>query len=177
MTIIATRANQAKYDAVAAEAIAVDYLYTLAQKISTEEDQTDWKKRLVGNILTENGRVVLRTLFISSKAYIEHLRSIKGWDNKTIPLAMLTALSESLPEALWMVEVSLPELFPANRRKLGEIVLDPSKLLTSDKDLSSFIFARLLEKLYCMQVEKGARLTLIVEKNLGINGHTELYPE
>lgn len=176
MTVIATRPKRAKYDAVDAEAIAVDYLYTLVQKLSTEKEQTDWEKRLVENVLAKQGRVVLRTLYMSSKEYIGHLSSIKGWDDKTIPLATITALTKSLPEDLWVVEVSLPELFPANRRKLGEIVLDPSKTLTSDKDLSTFIFARLLQKLYCMQREGDSKLTLIVEKNLGIDTHTELYP-
>ena len=29
-----------------------------------------------------------------------------------------------MPRMLWIVEVSLPQLFPANERKLGEVVID-----------------------------------------------------
>ena len=37
---------------------------------------------------------------------------------------LLDSLADYLPDHLWMIEVSIPELFPANYRKLGEMLLD-----------------------------------------------------
>jgi hypothetical protein len=52
-----------------------------------------------------------------------------------------------------MIEVSLPELFPSNQRKLGEIVLDAAIKPSTRLDFRTFLFARfpgrflLLEKI------------------------------
>jgi hypothetical protein len=51
-----------------------------------------------------------------------------------------------MPEMVWAVEISTPQLFPANERKLGEIVLDATQQLDTESDsLMSdvFLFARL----------------------------------
>jgi hypothetical protein len=42
-----------------------------------------------------------------------------------------------------MVEVSVPEVFPTNKRKLGEILLDASRDLSPETDGASFVLARL----------------------------------
>lgn len=51
-----------------------------------------------------------------------------------------------MPQHIWAIEISTPQLFPANERKLGEIVLDATQLLNLEDDSASynvFIFARL----------------------------------
>jgi hypothetical protein len=51
-----------------------------------------------------------------------------------------------MPAMLWAVEISTPQLFPANERKLGEIVLDATQTLNMEDDSSLnkvFLLARL----------------------------------
>ncbi|MBV5337080.1 MAG: hypothetical protein J0653_03655, partial [Deltaproteobacteria bacterium] len=57
-------------------------------------------------------------------------------------------LEQEMPEYIWAVEVSTPQLFPANERKLGEIVLDASRELDMNDGAAVnevFVFARLPE--------------------------------
>lgn len=173
VTVISIKPEQVKYDAIDAEAIAIDYLYTLVERISAEKESNIWIQRLTKGINELGGWIVLRTSFATSKEYIEHLRLIKGWDNKTIPSAVITELSSSLPNDLWIIEISLPELFPANRRKLGEIVLDSSKTLSMHKDLSCFVFARLLNKIYGLRII-DSKISLVSLDIADIDTHTEL---
>ncbi len=51
-----------------------------------------------------------------------------------------------MPQFVWVVKISTPQLFPANERKLGEIVLDATQELDTQNESSInnvFIFARL----------------------------------
>jgi len=53
---------------------------------------------------------------------------------------------QEMPSSVWAVEVSTPQLFPANERKLGEIVLDATQELNMHDESSIndvFLFARL----------------------------------
>ena len=172
ITVIALRPCEAEFDAIVAEAIAADYLYTLTHVIEKEGAKNVWAKRLAKALTEKRGWFVLRTLCMNKTEYIEHLRLLKGWDDKTIPQKLVTALSEGLPDLLWVAEVSLPELFPANRRKLGEIVLDPSKPVSHEFDLANFILARILDKVYCLQsTEEGIGL---IAYDSEIDTHTSL---
>ena len=42
-----------------------------------------------------------------------------------------------------MIELSLPELFSANLRKVGEVLVRAELLPATDRDLTSFVLARL----------------------------------
>ena len=66
---------------------------------------------------------------VVSKEYIEHLKREVDWDGKTESGSNLKILENRLPDHIWMVEVSFPHLFPANERKIGELLFD-AKYLT-----------------------------------------------
>jgi hypothetical protein len=175
--VISFRPETSQYDALDAVAIAVDYLHTdLINTLITEAQKNDWAKRLVEAIQGVNmGWFVLRTIYISPEDYIKHLSSLRGWGNKqTIPINLLAALKNNVKSALWMVEISLPELFPANRRKLGEIVLNPEAPLTVTKDYSSFFFARILDKFIMIDYSDPAKIQLL-EYDAGIDTHTSVF--
>jgi len=172
--VIAIRPPQVQYDAIDAEALAADCLYTLVPKIKEESSTKPWAGRLHDAITTKRGWFVLRTLHMSPKKYVEHLSTLRGWDDKTIPVKLLTALGETLKQDMWVVEISLPELFPANRRKLGEIVLNPQS--SKEDMLSCFLFARVLDKIYFFSKGQDSKIGLI-SYDAGIDTHTELYPE
>lgn len=54
--------------------------------------------------------------------------------------------SMNLPEKMMMVEVSLPQLFPANKRRIGEFLFDASvdaNASIGQAVVTSFVFARM----------------------------------
>ncbi len=118
--VVALRPRNTEYGAILAEAIAVDCLY--AARNTLPQLQNYWVKRLVHHIDQQD--VVLRTLYVHRDQYVAHLRECRDWGGDPERADILSLFSSHLPENLWMAEVSIPELFPANYRKLGEIMLD-----------------------------------------------------
>ena len=80
----------------------------------------------VGDQETGIARVVLRSVFISRDQYRRRLMQDKDRNGHLEAREVVSGIVGKLPEELWMVEFSLPHLFPVNERKLGEILLDPN---------------------------------------------------
>lgn len=163
---------KAKYDATDAQLIAIDHLYSLAMNINVEE-RNKWLQRLVNAIENENGWVVLRPIFLTGTKYLDHLKSLKVWDSsEAVNPKILSALDGMAKGSYWVIEVSLPELFPANRAKLGEVVLN------ADVDKSppglQVEFARLPGFLYVMQSNKKSG-TMVATYPTGVNTHSQIY--
>ncbi len=166
--------KQTKYDAIAAEAIAIDYLYLITLNLQPNSDHV-WLKRLREAVMIEKGWVVLRTIFISGNKYVEHLENLQGWRTGEHIDAQITGkLRELLKGSYWMVEISLPELFPANRRKLGEIILNAEAPITPDTISASYMFARLPGGLYVLG-EKEDGKPFVSNYPLAIHTHSQIY--
>ncbi len=118
--VAALRPSATAYGAVTAEAIAVDSLYSARGTLVQENNY--WVKRLVTHIKEQD--VVLRAVYLTGEDYAGHLGNIKDWHERQENPDTLDGLEGALPKHLWMVEVSIPELFSANYRKLGEMILD-----------------------------------------------------
>ena len=118
--VVALRPPKTEYGAVFAEAIAVDCLYSMLNALVNRNNY--WTRQLILHIQAQD--VVLRTLYLRSDQYVAHLRKSIDWQEHSEDVNILDKLAGNLPEHLWMIEISLPELFPANYRKLGEILLD-----------------------------------------------------
>ena len=77
------------------------------------------------------GHLVLRPLLMNQEAYHSHLKKLFGWKHneqeaERISAEYLEATFSFCPADnafFWMVEVSVMELFPANLRKLGEVLI------------------------------------------------------
>lgn len=88
--------------------------------------------------------MILRTSFVTGTEYVHHLSLVRGWDGDSkMSEEMLNNLAPVADVPFWMVEVSLPELFSANRRKVGEILIRADRKPVSARDGSSFLLARL----------------------------------
>lgn len=92
-------------------------------------------------------RFVFRTVSISKVDYLAYISEERdGKENKEAD-AIITAFdSMGLPQRLLVVELSLPQLFPANKRKIGEFIFDASKSTGDDILLtvnSAFCFGRM----------------------------------
>ncbi len=111
-----------RYDGVTAEGMGIDALSSVNEQGLLREDIGPWMKRLTTSL--RRGEVVLRSLALSADEYVDHLNSIRGWSCTEEDMFYIETIQKRLPSMVWMVEISIPELFPANLRKLGEIVLD-----------------------------------------------------
>ena len=135
-----------KFGGVQAEALSLTFLYSLYPYLNSYKNNP-WITRLARDSSPSIQRVVLRALAVHRDEYINHLSSIQDWDgnfeNPEIP-ALLTKL---LPEKIWIIEISVPQLFPANERKLGEVVLNPFIPFNAKQPInySHFLFARVPE--------------------------------
>jgi len=147
--VVALLPEKARYCGVVAEAIAANYLYSVLPELDVP--QKPWLARLIASASRQD--VVLRALALRRDQYIQHLRDVSDWDYRREKASLCNALEKHLPDILWMIEVSLPELFPSNQRKLGEIVLDAAINPSAQLDFRTFLFARfpgrflLLEKI------------------------------
>lgn len=148
--VIAIRPQGTVYSAPKAESIAADYLYSFVEEVLNKNTFGDWNERLKKAINTYQGWVVLRPIYITGIQYIEHLRNMRGWKSERIRSVLTDTLDGKLNGQYWMVEISLPELFPANKRKLGEILLDATQPLSDKLDLSTFVLARFPEYLFML---------------------------
>ena len=122
---------------------------------------------------SDEQEVILRAISISKREYIEHLTSMRDWHNRRFPTS-IRQLSEFLSAQIWMIEISLPELFPINKRKLGEIVLDATKKPKHFRDYETFPFARFPCHFFFLSgKEKGEPKFFHFPSR--IESHTELY--
>lgn len=82
---------------------------------------------------------------ITVKEYLKFLSEAEDWEHRRENPESLKDLEQLQPEKLWMVEVSVPEIFSTNKRKLGEILLDAENPLSEHLDGASFVMARFPE--------------------------------
>lgn len=132
------------YGGVQAEAIALNILYSILPSLIHNTNK--WIARLIE--WTQRQQVVFRAQTLTSSEYVEHLKSLQDWEGNKEDSEFCKFLAEEIPELIWAVEISTPHLFPANERKLGEIVFDATQELdTQDSDSINnvFVFARLPE--------------------------------
>ena len=131
-----------RYSGVQAEALALDILYSLFSDLATTDNR--WIERLTQ--WTKLQRVVFRAQSLSGHEYVRHLRQVVDWEGNREDPAICDVLRDEMPKMVWAVEISTPQLFPANERKLGDIVLDATRRPVIDTDSHAgvvFLLARL----------------------------------
>jgi len=133
-----------QFGGATAEALALDFLYSVIPNISPLKNR--WLGRL--REWTNRQQIVMRAQSVIREEYITHLSALQDWEGNNEKAALCASLLERLPPVLWMVEISTPQLFPANERKLGEIILDAGKSLNGADGFNPydvFIHARFPE--------------------------------
>lgn len=140
--VIGTLPWAVKLMPVTAEVIGAKYLFTILPKIKTTET---WEKRL--ELYADAHLMVLRPILVTKDEYIRHLETISDWDNKQVYRYLLPLLRKFLTdEYYWLIELSLPELFSANRRKVGEVLLRAENGFSGKLDFKNFALARLSDQ-------------------------------
>ena len=144
--VVELRNNSTRYGGLIAEAQALQFLYSVGANL---DPKNVWSRRLAHYSHPNVQRVILRAICVDKKVYLRHLSEISDWEGHKELRELPRTLAKFLPRKLWVVEISLPQLFPTNERKAGEIVLnverkrdvrkDPSRAI----DYNLFLMARL----------------------------------
>jgi len=132
--VMGTLPKEVRMNALQAEVIGADYLFSMLPQLPDLSEV--WRERLC--YYAKQSQLVLRPILITGKEYSRHLNKIRDWAQDRLE-ATLTIEPDSF---LWMVELSIPELFPANRRKVGEVVLRAESTPTHTRDFKNLLLAR-----------------------------------
>ena len=169
--VVALHPSGVHYSGVVAEAIAVDYLYSLLPQLDSA--RVRWLKRLISS--ARDQQVVLRAVAMTRNRYTDHLLHSRDWHYNSEEKQICRSIRDNVPEHLWVVEVSLPELFPANQRKLGEIVLDATKEPSRGLDFRSFLFGRFPGRFLFLKRTRLDGSPEFISVPSGLKSHTPLY--
>lgn len=167
---MATLPKEARTGPVHAEVIGADYLFKMRPQMP--EGAGVWAERL--QLYADHNLLVLRPVLIDGQAYADHLTRIRDWQYDRIDRHLTTALRALLDEKIWMVELSVPELFSANKRKVGEVLIRAEGVPGQSWDLRSFLLARMpgYFALYSGGGPSRPRYQFIAS---GASGHVELF--
>ena len=165
--------DSAFFSGVQAETVSIRFVYSLRPMFLKTTNR--WLLRLAHYSRPDIHNVILRAVCVPKNLYVAHLKNVKDWDGHAENPKLPDLLAELLPACLWVVEVSIPHLFQANERKLGEVVLDASRPLASADPLSfdSFRLARVPTRyLLVGTVKKGT--PQFIEVPSSIESHVPL---
>lgn len=129
-----------RFSGAEAEVASSDYFYSLLTGLpETILESNVWVRRLLKYV--ESQKLILRSVAVTSDEYTSTLRNARDWEDHGEAVGVCEILERHLPEKLWMVEVTIPEIFSTNKRKLGEIVMNAEAPLNPQIDGESFILA------------------------------------
>ena len=131
-----------------------------------------WLEELRSAISSKRRAPVLRTLLVSRRQYVEHARDLRDWHGGQLTPQQVALLQDGLPARFWMVEVSLPELYTANKRKLGELLFDITTPRPKDPLLGSWLGGRLPGIFY---IPAPAKDEVPLPQPSSLQGHVDLY--
>ena len=161
-----------KMDPIKAEVVAIEYLYRLAPHIVVDsKNKSFWSQKLKES---STEWIVLRPVLLEASQYIHHLENMQGWQGGRIDGNIIKVLKNRMRGIFWMVEVSYPELFPANRRKLGEILLCADVAPAMPPNYRSFFMARLPDRLYLFALMPDKRRK-VIDYTCGIDDHVAVF--
>ena len=101
--------------------------------------------------------LILRTYVISKKKYLTHIKD----DTKLYDHIELDVFDKILPDFFWMTEISIPELFWINKKKIGEIITDPNEFKNMEE--SGVIYLRLLNNIFFKEEKNFSHFDIRIE--------------
>ena len=111
---------------------------------------------------------------VSKAEYLASLAKSEDWENRKENRKSLADLEDLPVDTFWMVEVSVPEVFPTNKRKLGELLIDGTEPLASKIDGTSFVLARFPEAYVFFEKPTENGLPVFLTTPSGFKSHLPL---
>ncbi|MEP6672438.1 MAG: hypothetical protein ABJF10_24955, partial [Chthoniobacter sp.] len=99
-----------------------------------------WLERLIRYTATQ--KLILRVVPITRDGYIAHMRDTQDWLDNREATQVIEQFAYIPAKLMWMVEVSVPDLFSTNKRKIGELLLDAGRDFETEADFRLFVLAR-----------------------------------
>jgi len=168
--VVGTFPSNVRTGPVQAEVIGADYLFKMRPQMP--KGAGVWAERL--RLYADNNLLVLRPILLDGRDYVEHLSMVRDWSRRRVRARLVDALGGILTGKLWMVELSVPELFSANKRKVGEVLLRADVSPGRSRDLSSFVLARLPDY-FALYSGGGPQTPRYQFLPSGASGHVELF--
>jgi hypothetical protein len=168
--VIGTFPKDIRVSAISAEAIAADFLFSMLGQLPPRSEA--WDRRLTE--YAKANLLVLRPILIHTRDYVEHLAQIQDWEGQSIKESLIRDFKDMDDQKLWLVELSIPELFSANRRKVGEVLIQAEGVPGTKRDFSNFIFAR-LPSYFVLYESGGVSNPEYSFVPSGVHSHTSLY--
>ena len=170
--VIATLPKNVKASPIAAEVAGADFLLNgiLTQMPHVAET---WGTRL--KYFAQRNQLVLRAVLIDGEDYPKHLAKVSDWEGNTFKETQIKYLSPLAKEKkLWMIELSVPELFSANHRKVGEVLIRAEVSEEPARNFKCFVLAR-LPGCFALYKGGGASKPQYGFISNGVQGHVELW--
>jgi len=169
--LVSLRPRDFQYPPFSAEAWAAKVFYSLLPQVPNSHHP--WLRRLETYVSAQ--KLILRTVPATNVDYADHLAAIADREgNRESRTALFEAIRQHVARRLWITEVSIPDLFSTNLRKLGELVLRADVPMATSNHYGLFVMAR-LPGVYAffqrLDGRKHPRFSLIANQ---IIGHTEL---
>jgi len=168
--VISTLPKSVKINGLRAEVIGSDFLFSMLPQLP--HPGKSWESRL--EVSAKANRLVLRAILIDSQDYVKHLAKVSDWAGCLFSRNEIQALSALSKEKLWMIELSVPELFSANRRKVGEVLIRAEMPPSNTRDFSTFVLGR-LPGYFAIYTGGGSSNPLYQFIPNGVSGHVELF--
>jgi hypothetical protein len=103
-----------------------------------------WLKTMREEEAASGRWLVFRTLFTGKAAYERHLQCIEDPERNTLKKGEIAAIvNQSTPEHFWITEITLTDIYTANKRKLGEILFKLSDPQIKPEDSAAAYTRRL----------------------------------
>jgi hypothetical protein len=118
--------RQGNVDGKNAEILALDILYNVLPQLMCSSDEMTWLCRLKEAVTTPRRGPVLRTFQTSKADYLGHLELIRDREGLTLATSAVNLAEAVLPDHFWITEFTLPDLYTANKSKLGELLCSAS---------------------------------------------------
>ncbi len=149
-SVIGTLPSGVKLNSIQAEGLAVDCLRQLLPslvELFEGGSPNYWIRQFL--LYAIDNRLILRAVLLKREEYVAHLMTMSDWARDRLGGGTLGEIVEGFKsvedELFWLVEISIPELFQTNRRKLGEVVIRSQKEFDANSILTSLLFVRLPE--------------------------------
>jgi hypothetical protein len=118
--ILIIRRLTTNLEAHAAEAATALVMNQARQIFADDAHDNKW----LNYLLRYHKPLVTRPVLLSRDEYCAHIAELRGHDGSGLVNGSVTLLSGTLPDVMWMVEFTLPDLFTGNHSKLGEILFE-----------------------------------------------------
>ncbi|MHC4183664.1 MAG: hypothetical protein ACYSR0_09970 [Planctomycetota bacterium] len=116
---------------------------------------------------------VARTLLLNKAEYRNHLRSEKDFSGKTYSQNEITKITKDLPDNFFLTEITLPDLYTANKTKIVDILYSCDKKASSETSeiKKRWLLARMPEVCYFNPIVYSDKVAL----SLPVKSHFPLF--